>query len=177
MRKKSQDPVLRAERYATELEALCVSGEGLEESIAENQADSISRISRLLTLCSLMHGTDAFREYIRELLMTGMLTGFPKLLLVHVEKGEFGIFDLPVAMEFERIQILFKQPTAIRIALAAGEKKRARKLYRRLFRWKAQFEKLYGEPAEKGVDGEAHKKELERRRESYRDGNQEPPSS
>ncbi|TSC76741.1 MAG: hypothetical protein G01um101429_1131 [Parcubacteria group bacterium Gr01-1014_29] len=165
MVKKSKDPVLRAKRYARELEALC-EDEGSEGSGTGNQAD----ISRLLTLCSLMHGTDAFREYVRDLLMDGILTGFPKLLLVHVKKGEFGIFDLPVAMEFERMQILFGQPRAISIALAAGEKKRARKLYRRLVRWRVQFEKLYGECAEKGVGREARKKELERRRESYRDG-------
>ncbi|MDE1919627.1 MAG: hypothetical protein KGH56_02910 [Patescibacteria group bacterium] len=161
MEEKLQAFESRPERFAGEFEAIFrLIGEGpLNESSAENGKGAISR---LLTLCSLMRGTDTLKAYVRELLMTGMLTGFPQHLLVCVGKGEFGVFDLPVAREFERLQILVNQPVAMRIALAAGEKKKARKLHRRLVRWREQFEKLYGEPVGKGIDMSVLQKQLER---------------
>lgn len=149
----------RAERNAKELEAICkLIDEGPNESTVKSDKDPLSR---LITLCSMTGGTDSLRDYIRELLLTGMIRGLPQRLLVYAGKGKFGVFDSPIAREFERKQILINQPIAITIALAFGEKKRASQLLRRIQRWKGQFEKLYGEEVTEGINKKELARELE----------------
>ncbi len=146
----------RTERYAKELEDICrLIEKGPNESTVENETDPIPR---LLTLCNFIKGTDVLKEYVRELLMTGVMTGFPQRLLVNSKKGAFGLFNQPVTEQFERMQILINQPIAMKIALRFGEKKRAHQLYRRIHRWKKEFEKKYGKKVEAGID----MKELDR---------------
>lgn len=140
----------RTERYAKELEDICrLIEKGPNESTVENETDPIPR---LLTLCNFIKGTDVLKEYVRELLMTGVTTGFPQRLLVNSKKGAFGLFNQPLTEQFERMQILVNQPIAMKIALRLGEKKRARQLYRRIQLWRKEFEKKYGEKVEYGID-------------------------
>lgn len=152
MERPQQAPTSREERErcARELVKICkFFDEGpQDEFVVENSTDYISQ---LLHLCSLIHGTDSLKEYVQELLVTGMLTRLPQLLLVDIEKDAFGLFNPRTAKEFERMQILIYQLIAIRIALAADEEEIAAQLYRRLDRWKKQFKILYGESAEHGI--------------------------
>lgn len=161
---KIQDPrqwakepkISLAERRAKELEAICEVSE--ERMVASMQSNEDSPLARLRTLCSLIRGTDSLKEYVLELLETNTVQGFPRQLLVRAEKGEFGIFDLPVAQQFERYQILIAQPAEMEKCLQSRDKSRAAELCSRIKRWKMQFEKLYEEPVESGVS----KKELTR---------------
>ena len=142
----------RFQGYAKECEKICkLIDEGPNGSVIENSTDSLSR---LITLCSFMRGTSCLRDYVHDLLAAGVIGGFPRQLLINVAKGEYGIFELPAAKEFERKQILVDQPIAIKTAIRLGANEKAKRLNERLQCWKEEFEKLYGEPAHKGVDME-----------------------
>jgi hypothetical protein len=134
-----------AQRRAEELEDICKTNNG-------------SSHDRLRTLCSLTHGTDSLKEYLQELLESSLKTNrvrrLPRLLLVNVTKGSFGLFNQSLAQEsikeYERIRILIKQPVEIKKSLQCGDTKRTKYLRRRLVRWKKEFETRYKESVSKG---------------------------
>lgn len=139
----------RREQYAAELKAVC---ELIDEGPSKSSVgDEKGHLSRLITLCSMVGGTESLRDHLRNMLMTGMMHGLPKHLLIDPEKGP---------KEFERKQILVNQLFAIQIALALGYKKRAKKIARCRERWRRQFKEVYGEPVESGVNMEELARDL-----------------
>ncbi|TSC70094.1 MAG: hypothetical protein G01um101449_446 [Parcubacteria group bacterium Gr01-1014_49] len=108
-----------------------------------------TKIPWISVLCALLRGTDTLREYLLELFSASQLRGVSRVLVEDVAKGNLG---LPMVREFERKQILVDQPLALHIALAKGEKGKARKLQHRLARWRVQFQEVYGEPPETGAN-------------------------
>lgn len=143
-----------AERRAEELEVIC-------DTLPAVQSSEDSR-ERIRTLCSLTAGTDSLKAYVQELLETSTLGGFPHLLRVRIEKKQYGIFDLSIAQEFERLQILIKQPAEMEKALRSGDKIRAEKLRLRIEQWKKEFERLYEEPVSRGVNIEEVAQQIKR---------------
>ena len=133
-----------------ECEEICkLIDEGPNGSVDKIGADLLSR---LITLCSFMPGTSCLRDYVHDLLAAGVIGGFPRQLLINTAKEEYGIFELPAAKEFERMQILINQPIAIKNAFKLGDKDRGKRLLRRLRRWQTEFEKVYDEPVHQGVN-------------------------
>lgn len=132
MAKAAKSPETREERYTRELRTVCaLIGKG------KGDKDSLPWLS---TLCNLVRGTDSLRWYLAELLKSGV-SG--------VELPEYlsGIYYPNAAREFERKKILIDLPVAMRISAAHGEKKRARRLFRRIQTWEKEFEKQYGQKA------------------------------
>lgn len=165
-------------RRAEELEALC---EAISKDPMRSDKDSCGQ---LRTLCRLTLGTESLKEHIQELLesllKTNRLKRLPRLLLVNVEKKSFGLFNHQLAQEqikeYERIQILIKQPIGIRKALQRGDTEKATYLRLRTERWKEQFEKLYGEPVDHEVNTETVTQEINRLTESRERRNEGSPS-
>jgi len=108
-----------------------------------------TKIPWVSVLSSMLRGTDTLQKYLLEMFSAGQLEGVSRVLIEDVAKGNIG---LPMVQQFERKQILVDQPLALHIALAKGEGKKARALRHRLARWRVQFQKVYGEPPETGVN-------------------------
>lgn len=149
-------PDQRRTRYACELKQLCsLLAEG-PKGFENRDQDPISRI---VTLCNFIDGTNCLREFIQELLMTGMAANLPDQMQIFIRQSieqspdkELGLFSEPVIKEFERLQILVQQPLAVKFALLLNRKKKAGRLLRRIPRWWRQFEEKYGEPPHAGVN-------------------------
>lgn len=133
------------QQRAEELEAICkeiVRRSRLKKRFVSDDGNSHDR---LRSLCNLIHGTDELKDYVFELLESGELKGFPRLLFIAAAKGLFGLFDLLTTKQYERLQILYNQPAAIEKALQSGDWLKAARLQERNKRWKRQFEKHYKE--------------------------------
>lgn len=115
------------------------------------------------------------------LLKTNELKKLPRLLLINVKKGVFGLFNQSLAQElikeYERMQILIKQPAEMGIAHRCGNKKRAEYLYRRTRKWREEFEKLYKESVTSGLNKKELSRYLKQVKQSPKKGAQEPSSS
>ncbi len=150
----------RAKRYAEEVEAICrLASEGPGDVAIEEVTDPISR---LLTLCNLIPGTDSLKEYLRIFLSSGGVREFPRHIHIDVDKGAYGLFTQSLVQQFELMQILIHQPVNIDVTLKSGDKDSAKKLYRRLKRWKNQYERKYEEKVAHGINMSAIEKELKR---------------
>ncbi len=173
----------RAQRNAEELEAICKTFGERPGNSAVQGVESID--DRRRSLCNAILGTDSLKEYVLELheslLKTNELKKLPRLLLINVRKGVFGLFNQSLAQElikeYERIQILIKQPTEIGRARRCGDKKRSEYLYRRTKKWREEFEKLYKEPVTSGLSKKELSRYLKHINQSPKKGVQEPSSS